>query len=311
MKVLVCGYGSMGKRHAANATALGHYVCVHEPNIAQAVIAAADGFVCYEKQRNAFAAGFDAVIIASPAAAHAEQFWLARASTPTYSGATPVPIFVEKPLALSVDDFYGEDCGRPTVTRRVQVGYMLRFHPGIQHLKELIQKYPPLAARVCVSVDGSQWPGKAYADALLECSHELDLAHYLFGPGTLVSASRAGEDSIWQLQTDHAGVPVQTHLDTRRKGYERSIEIIANEATIRWSWWPVGQSRWQWEVVNGSDITRGEARPDDLYRAEMKAFFDGDAAVACGLSDGLKVLALCDAARSSCLTANGAIPSVK
>src|SRR5258708_7287945 len=109
---LVYGYGSMGRRHAHHARQLGWGVSVAESDHAQRQRAAEDGFDVRNRDT-------DVVIIATPAHGHAQL--LAEAQK---HGR---PVFVEKPLGLSVTDV----AGWTTSDDHVQVGYNLRFHSGI------------------------------------------------------------------------------------------------------------------------------------------------------------------------------------
>lgn len=293
MKVLVCGYGSMGQRHADNARALGHEVRIYDPFVGS--------HSNFKTQRSAFAWPPEAVIIASPVKFHAEQFWTACA-------VTNGPIFVEKPLALSEKDFhYGSAYSR--VTNRVRVGYMLRFHPGLQRLHEHAWQQPLLGARFCVSTDKAEWKGQpaTYGDALLECSHELDLALWLLGPAVLdaTHAQQSADGGLWQVQTAHWGgaVPVQFHLDTVRVGYSRSVELFADDLTLSWDWHPAGRRPWEATMTRQTrtltENISSTQTPSDLYLSELKAFFDGDTTHACDLDEALGVLRLVDAARIS------------
>lgn len=95
MRVLVIGYGSIGKRHAANIEALGHHVLIHDPPLGR-------------QQRFK---GFDAAVICSPPALHLKHV--------AKMARRAIPCLVEKPYCLPVE----------VDTARIQYANML--HAGL------------------------------------------------------------------------------------------------------------------------------------------------------------------------------------
>ena len=221
MKVLVLGYGSMGRRHATLALELGCDVAVYDPahNSEQLVLellpyttynadlARQQQVVAFSREDDAWAWEPDAVVIATPAYMHSENLHEAAVRL-------GVPIFIEKPLALSVNDYRGEGAcwvaGDAGFTMpHVQVGYNWRFHPIVCGFRQrAVELGPARVASIWVASDMRTWPGKNYADALLECSHELDLALDLFGPVELGSPVTPVKRDImrdaWRLELHHA-----------------------------------------------------------------------------------------------------------
>jgi predicted dehydrogenase len=275
MKVCVYGYGSMGQRHAKHARDLGHTVSVIDVHHDLEHKARSDGFGNDED-------GAEAMIVATPARTHSDVL-------ERHPG---LPAFVEKPLATCM----GELVLRTAITT---VGYNLRFHTGIQYFKRDLRLDRTDAFRFCVSVDGATWPGANAFDALLECSHEIDLALYLAGPATCVGALGAGP--CWDLLLKHqSGIQSSIHLDTLRRGdYVRYCEALGPYGARRWSWDArSGESR-----VTGSEGSWiGTVQADDTYRDELADFFElglkGAPSDAATMADGARVLQICDAAKS-------------
>jgi predicted dehydrogenase len=301
-KILVLGFGSMGRRHAMNARNYGYDVSIYDPLHQNDSVP----FLWFTDERAAFDSRPDAIVIASPALQHADHFWRACA-------CTDGPVFIEKPIALSVDDFWQ---GTPEherihqrVTNRVQVGYNLRFHRGVRYLNWLAGSGALgtiTAARAVCSVDRATWPGKTYTDFLGEASHELDLLQYLLGEFEVRDAHFNGVGdgmAAWQLALERGdGVIASVHLDgLRHGGYERYTEIIGTKATAQWRWRDPATGSSEvvvWPDESGFSTfahTTGEA----TYRAEMDVFLHGDPlSEACGLFDALSALRLADAART-------------
>lgn len=281
MNVLVVGYGSAGRRHAENARALGCEVGVQDADPRRVTAAVAEGFLD-ATGREDWLADVDAVVVASPASDHAAQIraWAA------------TPLFVEKPLALSAS----EVASLGVVPAAVQVGYNWRWHPLVSAFRSRrieAGDAPATSAALWVFTDRRDWPGAGYADTLLECSHEIDLALDLFGPATLTSARRF-DGTTWRLVLAHAsgGTSLVMLDDSGRYPASRGLRAT-------WDMWE-----------GGYDVPLTDPRTADAlaesYRVELFAFLRGVARgvpVAPTLADGLAVLAICDAARAGVVEA--------
>lgn len=304
MKVLVLGYGSMGRRHVKNAVALGHdlrvYDPAHRPSMGEMEFLG--------REEAGWEWGPDAVVVASPAREHARAFWQAR--------RLKVPALVEKPLALSVDDLHAT-LPRDRVPQHARawaveaVGYNLRFDPVLGHgaSVHLPDVGRPLAARLEVSCDMATWPG-VYDDALLECSHEVDLALWLLGPARLAGA--AGGGATWELLLEHeSGCATSVRVDGRRPGYRRGGAVEGEKGTWRWQWTLGGRSRSE-VVPHGGRGRAGYSATWDVertYRDELAAFLEsartGELAPGmASVADGEAVLRVLDGARA--LSSKGA-----
>lgn len=281
MKVLVIGYGSAGRRHAANAKALGCEVMVHDEKWAAPLYdGSADQYWVAANEGGARAWDPDAVVIATPAATHAELVTAWRA----------LPILCEKPLALAATDLDW------TEAPRVQVGCNWRWHPLVTRFRSEWQATPERALFWCVT-DMASWPGSGYAETLLEIgSHEVDLALYLFGPATLDTAVRTPgpERDRWTLKLAHSS------------GTVSEIVLVGDEPDRP----SRGLRAQRGAHLGGYDVNYGppgvaEAPEAEAlfysYYAEMRAFLE---AVKSGepmtpsLADGLAVLRIIDEARA-------------
>lgn len=163
MKILLFGYGSIGKRHAANVHSLlpDAALLVYDP-----VLFATDpihGTAYDDWQEFLLAYGEDAgaAIIASPTECHFEQMeQLAEAG---------LPFYVEKPLGTLAP---------PTRTGRSAVGFQYRFHPAVHRLRRLALGNKLLEFRAEDDLLGRY--GRDVAGIM--ASHAFDLALWLLGP---------------------------------------------------------------------------------------------------------------------------------
>ncbi len=269
MKVLVIGFGSMGQRHAANAAALGHEVCVYDATTARLAEAGLHHATLPALQPHRF--GLDAVVVATPAATHAE---VAQALLREGYGG---PLFVEKPLVTSLAEA-AVFCAWPSDV--LMVGYNWRFHAGVQAMKRQMTEWTLRVreAAFWVDCDSTTWPGSDYADGLLEMSHEIDTALYVLGAARCIEAALDG--TAWTLTLQHAaGATSQITLDDHAAAIGRGGRITTSG-------------------IQGADYATATASPEALvqsYRAEMVHFLlDVQAGYmrgsACTLWDALQVL---------------------
>ena len=277
MTILLLGYGSMGRRHAANARILGHTVVVCDTDPAKQAQAQADGYTLGDVTGTPY----DVAIVATPAASHVDDVLRLR----------DVPILVEKPLALSVTDAERIPAER---RKRIRVGYNWRFHPHTARLHEGINAREdwPTQVLTWVSTDMGQWPGRGYADPLLECSHEIDLALAFFGPITHLRAQYLDDGQKWHILLEHRARP----------GASARIMILTHAAPPHTRGVSV---QWADGIEDGYSVESDDpGAPQGLaisYRAELA---DWLAWAECGaesftrtFDQGTLVLKLCELAR--------------
>lgn len=295
MKVLIIGYGSMGRRHAANAAASGHDVAVYDPALS-AVPAADDvkGFRCRTEQ-DAWDWGPSAIVVASPASTHVRWLWEASSRADA--------VFVEKPLGLSIADLsrdgvsFAEAYAMAGHQVRIQVGCNWRFHPLVCEFRRRLTEAHGMARQAIfwIQADDRTWPGQGYADTLLEMgAHEIDLALWFFGPATLASAERLRDGTAWRIALRHAAGSTSTVvLDGRAAKPSRGLRV-------QWDGWD-----------GGYDVPAADPRtPEALavsYARELRYFLDTAAGLVppdyegsprpATLADGMAVLRIIDEVR--------------
>ena len=304
VSVLVIGAGSIGQRHASNLSALGADVTITDTDSARLVglpWRTADGI----------ADGFEAIVVASPTTCHAEQALAAL--------GTGAAVFVEKPLALTVDD------GERLVAvggDRITVGYNLRFHEPLRQLAELVatgRAGRPLSYRFWFGQWLPDWRPtvdyrqtySARADlgggVLLDAIHELDLALWVAGPDLSVvgaTVARLGpleidvEDTVRALLTTPDGVPVSIELDYLARQYRRGVEVIGDAATIRYDW-----ATGDLTVSDGDGTTTEhfDTPVANSYVAEMAEFLSTAAAPTNTAAGALASLRLAESIRAAAL----------
>jgi predicted dehydrogenase len=203
VNVGVIGLGSIGVRHARNVLALGHRPWVFDARpFTQTIEGLTQTNRLFDVADNA-----EAMLICTPAHTHTSVLLQLREAG--YAG----PLFVEKPICDTLVDKRHWDAWPHLTT---MVGYNLRFHPAARALKAYRH---PTGGGFYIDCDSRQWPGAAYANVALECSHELDLALWLGAPADVQTCNVYGfhRVTIWLGDGDRWLVD----LDDRCEAYLR------------------------------------------------------------------------------------------
>ena len=141
--------------------------------------------------------------------------------------------------------------------RNVQVGYNMRFHPGLQIFKELIDS-GKIGRVLWLNVEAGQYlpdwrPWQNYRESysarqelgggiILDGSHELDYICWLLGWPTevscraehLVSLEVDVEDSAWIYLTFPERRRAELHLDFVQRSYTRTCKVVGETGTALW-----------------------------------------------------------------------------
>ncbi len=252
-KVLIVGLGSIGERHLRNFSILGvRQLAYVDPNVdadALRLLAPeiqAQRYETLDKALTEFQPQI--VFICSPTKYHIQQ-----ALESVRCGAH---VFIEKPISHTVEvvDELANEARKKKVF--VMVACNMRFYPGPQKVKELIEAQSigtVIAARLKTGSYLPSWrPQQDYrksysADknqggAILDCIHEIDLALWYSGPATLQSAITLPAthigldvDGLAEILLRHdSGVVTSLHLNFIQKNIDRYCEIVGSSGTIRW-----------------------------------------------------------------------------
>jgi predicted dehydrogenase len=305
MRVLVVGSGSIGRRHARNALALGHEAAVaRRPGTETETVGRELGVPAFAGLDAAAGWQPEAVVVATPPTAHL--------GAARWAVEHRLPVLVEKPLATGLDgvDALLELAAREHV--HVAVGCNLRFHPALAAIDRAVADGRVgrlLAVRAEVGSYLPSWhPGDDYrtnaaartelgGGALLTLVHELDYVLWICGPAQLVSGVRTkvsgldvDADDLAELVLRHdSGALSSIHMDLVDRAYNRRSRWIGDEATIEWSWGGAvairdGSGDVLWED-DGFDL-------DETYVAELRAFLAAEPAPGDGVGDARRALEL-------------------
>jgi len=248
-KILCISLGSIGQRHLRNIRQLlpDALIAVWRQHTRgdSAIPEGANQLLGSMEEAFAFAPG--AVIISSPASEH-----IANAKPFTERN---IPVFIEKPLASHALEAYPFSSQCRMTNGFVMVGYVLRFLPALHVIKKLIDdgalgriftaniqvgQYLPDWRPESDYRGGVSAQAKLGGGAMLELSHEVDYATWLFGFPDALQCSRAKlsaleidvEDSA-HIIMEYADKRVLVQLDFLQRTAHMAVEIVAEKATLR------------------------------------------------------------------------------
>ena len=283
-RVLIAGLGSIGRRHLRNLTRLGvsditllrsHDVSLDEMPHLPVVTTIDEGL----------AMNPDLVLVCTPTSQHFDvAIPAARAGR---------DLFIEKPLSDSWDrigDLADEIRAHGIYA---SVGFDLRFDPGLERVKQLIDG-GVIGKVVAIQAQVGQYlpdwrPDQDYRTSvtarreagggvILELSHELDYVSWLVGPVAQVSCV-AGKISDLDIETEDTAAIVlrfmdgaigTVHLDCVQRIPSRTCRVIGTNGTITWDYhssevqW-FDAARGVWDRFEYAGFTR-----DDRFVAEMR-----------------------------------------
>jgi predicted dehydrogenase len=287
--VLVVGSGSIGRRHMRNLHALGlQHLAACDPNSDRLAPMETElgiqSFTDFEQAMDAIQP--ELVFVCSPPVFHVPQ-----ALQAVRAGAH---VFVEKPLSHILDGVDELIAEAETCQRVVQVGYNLRFHPGLQKVKQLVDDSAIgriLWARLEVGQYLPDWrPWQDYRQSytarrdlgggiILDASHELDYIIWLLGQpievmcmaGKVSDLEIDVEDCATVLLRFASGAQVDVHMDFVQRGYARSCKLVGEQGTIIWDY-PVHQVQIYKAETDSWKTMTYTFNSNDMYVAEVQHF---------------------------------------
>lgn len=249
MRFLICGLGSIGRRHLNVLKKIGGHEFTAFRSGKGAGNESAEGIEEITSLDDLKKYKIDAALITNPTYLHIK--------TSLKIAEYGIPVFIEKPLGMDLSD---ADKLLKTVSEKnipVLIGYNMIFHPGIKALKKLIDEGRIGKAVSAKAQFGTFMPGwhpeedylKSYAalksmggGVVLTSIHEQNYLTYFFGEITDVKAMETGgsitgietEEGVEILLRHKSGIVSNIHLNFYQKPYYRNCQIIGTEGTLFW-----------------------------------------------------------------------------
>jgi predicted dehydrogenase len=171
----------------------------------------------------------DAVVLATPAKAHAEQARLA-----LNAGKH---VLVEKPLALSADDAHTVVAAAETHKRTLMVGHLMLYHPAVEHLKAMVDAGELGRIFYIYAVRVNLGRLRQDENALWSLApHDISMIEYLLADEPESVSARGGvylqsriEDVVFVNLRFRSGVTAQIQVSWLDPRKERRLTIVGSQ----------------------------------------------------------------------------------
>jgi len=246
---LICGLGSIGKRHLKILKSFsGHkFIALRSGKSAIQSEEKVDEEISGFDQISRFK--IDGALITNPTSLHI--------STAVEIAKLGIPMFIEKPLGKNLDDMSTLETLVQQKNIPVLIGYNLIYHPGIDAIRNFISEGKigkVISAKAQFGTYMPEWHRyedykKSYAansslggGVVLTSIHEQNYLTDMFGEVKDVKAMETvgnvigidAEEGIEILMKHKNGVVSNIHLNFFQKPYYRNCQVIGTEGTLYW-----------------------------------------------------------------------------
>lgn len=312
MKLVVVGTGSAGFRHLRALRLLDGVdvvaVCQRKSRRSELE---AKGFATAPDIHTAVSKGAHSAIIASDTSRHVEDARL--------SIEEGIDALVEKPIAGDAFEACRLRERASRLGRKVYVGCVLRFCESLNTFRQLVKEIGRLhSVRIeCQSYLPDWRPGRSYLESysaraaeggvLRDLIHEIDYAGWIFGWPTALQA-RVGNLGRLGIEADEAAdlwwetandCVVSVRLDYLSRPSRRRMRVAGENGTL------------EWDGIEGIvtlalaedpvQVLRSCQSLDEMFLEQARAFIEATRGIddprLATCEDGVKALAVCDAAR--------------
>ena len=311
MKIMIAGYGSIGRRHLNNLRALGeHDLLLYSTQHSTLPLEGIADIPIETDLQKALAHQPDAVVIANPTALHLE--------TAIPCAEAGCSILMEKPISHTIQ---GVELLQQALERgggRLLTGFQYRFHPGLRQVKRwLEEKAIGSVISVC-----SHWgeylpdwhPWEDYRSSysaridlgggvVNTLCHPLDYLRWMFGVAEDLFAVTSNdglhlpvEDNADILLKFERGPQVAIHLDYNQRPAQHTLELTGTRGRITWDneggrarLYDPGLKTWQ-DVYPPNGFERNTLFLDEM--AHFLRVVRNEESSSCTLEDGLAALQL-------------------
>jgi len=318
MRILVVGCGSIGKRHISNLISAGvKDIAAYDvsPESVKSV-ESTFGVRGFSDLNDALKAKPDVVFVCTPPNTHTDV-----ALAALQSGAH---VFIEKPISDALDGVDGLIEASRKLSKKIAVGYNLRFHEGMRLVKSMLDE-GRIGKVICVRAEYGYYlpywrPSQDYRKNFIAkkdgggiildgASHEIDYLRWLFGDiseiycvsGKLSDLDVESEDTAEMAMRFSSGVIGSLHMDFVRQDYCRNCEIVGGNGTIIWDFAENCVKVYDSETKTWS-VVKTDADTNNMYVSEVKEFLEcvkSDKEPLVTAADGKRVLEIVLAAKKS------------
>ena len=292
MKILLVGYGSIGKRHFNILSDFGEVDSIHI--VTKQDIANSKTYKSLQDIENIHI--YDYFIIATETSKHYEHLNYICKHTSNKNILVEKPLFDKKYILKNCDN-------------NIFVAYNLRFHPILQKLKIILQDEEVYYANILAGQYLPTWrPDQDYRESysaqlslgggvLRDLSHELDYINWLLGNITVISSINTkisdleieSDDIFTAIAKTDGGTIINVTMDYISKMPLRKIMIHTKTKTIEADIVTNTIHIFNKDGIENSIILEKIHR-DYTYANMHKAIITNDFQNVCTLNEGLKVV---------------------
>ncbi|EAJ7433219.1 Gfo/Idh/MocA family oxidoreductase [Campylobacter coli] len=300
MKVLIIGFGSIGKKHFLALNELGFLVDVLSKSYEFSHFEGKN-FRLFKDLEELNLEDYDLFIIANITTSHFKTLEFLD------QNAKEKIILVEKPLFQKDMEFI------PSKNNQIYIAYLLRFHPMIQDLKQLIDEKEAYFAKFICNSYLPNWRKLDYRQnysakkelgggVMLDLSHEIDLAFYFFKDLSLnfsqnlkISELEITSDDFTFLALSAKNTQIHIELDYFSKLNQRKILFHTKENSFE-----ADLVHNKLNIYDKTNNFKSKTYENDTFKTLQnmyKAILEKDQNL-CTLEEARRVLRLCDEARN-------------
>lgn len=249
LSFLVIGGGSIGRRHIQNLQQLGYnnIYCLKRNNDQDFQLKLNVKVVTSITQ---LPQKIDIVFVCTPTSLHVDGLLIAK--------ELDAAVFIEKPLTHDLINLQQSIEVANQNHNLFFIGFMLRYHPLVLKIKELLEQkhigeiYSGRFSFGSYLPNWHPWENhqESYASqkrlgggVINTITHELDLIQYFFGDPIAVVAEKANYQKL-NIEVEEVAEAIFTyenklvtlHLDYLQKEYDRTILLLGDNGSIKWNW---------------------------------------------------------------------------
>lgn len=285
MRILVVGFGSIGKRHVTNLQKISEDLYIEVFDEDQTKLEEVEKLGAKIANPNSIdSEEYDCVLICTPPITHVDLAIRALKSNSN--------VFIEKPLSHNLEKLDELVQLRNEKNLLVFVGYSFRFNKGLNQVKEIVEERKFGKILHVSSYFGQflpDWrPNQDFKESytlrkelgggiVLDSSHELDYLTWIFGKPESIQSNYVSTDilpsnaeAICDVILKFSNNLLATiHIDFVRRKYKRTLEILTENSIIEWS---LGDNTLKIFDVesDSSKIISSQETINDMYIEELK-----------------------------------------
>ncbi|HEY8561621.1 MAG TPA: Gfo/Idh/MocA family oxidoreductase [Pyrinomonadaceae bacterium] len=229
-------------------------------------------------------------------------------------------VFCEKPMSDSLENARAMQAAAEKSGKTLNIGFMLHFMPAMIRLRELVRQgalgnvlhvHARVGTYITLVNSTSRYQATQRGSLFLDYAHQPDIFFWLTGmapKSVSVTGFRAGEielssnPNVAIIVCEYDSPLVATlHLNYVQMPQRHDYEIVGDRAWAALDF-ETGEIKIGWRESQSVTKEFYEYERDDLYRAQIEAFFaavEGRRAPETSGSDGLISTAVCEAALRS------------